>query len=135
MAGLLLAGNLGSFLHQVLIGHAPCPVHGGLAHVLYTDPGGGGERGRPTGTDPRSSGHLRPLGAPPTSVYVHVHCRSCSLSSEQAAIVPGPALRVPPLAATRAPSPVATRRPVGRVAAYVLAPKQSPPPRACRISS
>jgi hypothetical protein len=119
---LVLAAQLLSLVHMLVVRHSMCPEDGDVIHTAESI-----ETLSARPSNEASSSDSPSAGAAPQAEHGHDHCLTCTSTSERFALVPpaqtsAAAIEIAtPLAPSLVPGLIAP------VAVIVLAPKNSPP--------
>jgi hypothetical protein len=123
---LLLAAQLVSVGHLLLVSHVTCPEHGDLIHAGQGHEASHGQRAAGQDALGRPS---RPSieGESPRAENVHDHCLICTSTHERFALIPPASLRLASIEVSILRPASSHAGPFAPVDLIVLSPKNSPP--------
>jgi hypothetical protein len=129
---LLLAAQLASVGHLLLVSHVTCPEHGDIIHAGQGHEASHGQRvagedtlGRPLRPSPRSPRSIE--GGAPLAENVHDHCLICTSTHERFALFPPVSQRSASIEVAVSLPSSSHAGPFAPVDLIVLSPKNSPP--------
>lgn len=119
---LVLAAQLLSLVHMLVVRHSMCPEDGDVIHTAEPH-----ETLSARAFDEASSSSSPSAGAAPQAEHGHDHCLTCASTSERFALVPPTQTSAAAIELATPLAPPADAGLVVPVAVIVLAPKNSPP--------